>query len=250
MGARSQARALRGRRAEALVVLVSTLDRAALDREVRGLRRLPASLSLPAIHGERRIVVSHADFRALLLLEAANTAEQSRDSFGRPVPWMAKVLRWHDLVQAGLSVARFKQGTLTETSDRTSVLVYGATVDSADAERADAWDEVVFHNPLAGEPRILRALCHATLGETGKALEDAALGATLLSDWGTPWVKQMSLASWLMLAERVRSVAAGPRPNSTARAELRSTLRQLRSPDRRLQRRLNGHRHAGAGIRA
>jgi hypothetical protein len=120
---------------------------------------------------------------------------------------MARVLAgWRSLLgEPGAVVGRGPRalGGCPEIAEHPAIAAYrralarpSRTAAAADLSRAS------HHNPYAGEPYILRALC---LDSGAEAARSANRGAQLLDAWGVAWDKRLSLHAWQALAKRARA---------------------------------------------
>jgi len=205
---REKVRRLVGRESEALAYLFCVLDRASLCSRIFKLGRIPDRLSVARHDGGRPIRLSRAALKKLLLVECANTAEQTSAEDGGPAPWMSNVLFWLRLTEFKMP-ALGSSPAISNHAEQTAIAVYSAALHSP-ADRAIAeLSRVAALNPFAAEPRILRGLCALELGDPSQALLDAVRGQALLTAWAIPWDKRLSLATWCEISSGLSSHAGG-----------------------------------------
>lgn len=205
---RAVLRRLIGEEAEALVFLFCVLDRAALRAQVAGLRALPSRLTAARHDGKGSMRLSGRTIRAVLMVECANVAEQATGTNGGPAPWMAKVAAWlrlSGLTPPGLASA---PPTLAEAAEREAIAEYSAALRLPGRRAFDRLGRAIALNPLAAEPRILRALCALERGDAAGGLVDATRGRNLLTAWSTPWDKRFDLSTWHEIASAIVAAAA------------------------------------------
>ena len=139
----------------------------------------------------------HRALAELMVIHAANLAEQVSRPRGSPAPWLAEASRFLAAARAHIEVAPpvFEGGAIVMTpAEETSLLrAYRASL-------AGREDQVPPSSPV-GEPFVvagLRALA-ARRGEEASALGARALAA--FDAWGTAWDKRLGLSRWRELAE-------------------------------------------------
>jgi hypothetical protein len=134
-----------------------------------------------------------------LLVECANTAEQTAACDGGPDAWMSKVLFWFALGRFNLP-ALGSSPVLAGKAEKAAIDGYAKALRLPATRAFDVLNKVVDLNPWAAEPRILRGLCTLEFGESPAALADAVRGRALATAWAIPWDRRMSLphgARWL-----------------------------------------------------
>jgi len=199
---RPRVREIIGDEAEHLVFAFCACDRARL---VEAAETAGAEAKLPLRGGDRTITLTRRDLGDLMVLHAANLAEQSCGPQGEPAPWLAMGQR---LLMAA---ARCRRGVECVASVFASAASAASTFDAATEASLRASYQTLLdapptdavlapsHSPV-GEPFIvagLRALAHAQ-GETAAA--SGTRGQASLRAWGTAWDKRIGLDRWLQLS--------------------------------------------------
>jgi hypothetical protein len=165
-----------------------------------------------------------------LLIECANIAEQSCDLDGFPSAWMSRVISWSRLLKRGtLPLPFHSQRPLTANAERKALEKYRHMADAPVRKVCTLLNEVIGLNPWAGEPRLLRALCHLQAGQKDLAFSDAVQGHYLLSAWAVSWDKRWRLNKWFALSAAIlnESITANHRRNEALTIEtVRNALLQ------------------------
>jgi hypothetical protein len=186
-----------GSRAEQLVFLFSIVDRRHLWNQVTELKSLQGAMARKQVDGtpiwlEKRAVDK------LLLIEAANLAEQTSDYDGGPMPWMGRLTDWGALAcGSGRIPLDLSRSSVSTLADAKAIDLYNASLLAPFEIARGKLSEAVALNPWAGEPHILLAICCNEMRDLAAAKLNAAIGYRLLSKWSVAWDKALSLEQWL-----------------------------------------------------
>lgn len=228
---RELVRSMIGPRAEALVFRFCTMDRRSCWDELVGAG-LEGRLTYPdRLRPGVRVPVSRKTFTNLLMIESANVAEQSRSDDGGPAPWMSRVLGWWQILDDDAIPGRMTvRPSLAPAVDERAIEAYRLALAAPAGLASALLDDAMEHNPWAGEPRILRALC-ALENRDKDAAVHAQAGAKLLSSWAVAWDKRLSLKAWQALADRIVSAAEEPIPELSLRSVGTILTRRASTPE-------------------
>ncbi len=189
-GERARVRELVGVAAERLIFAFCACKREALLAARSG-----ESVSIPGRWRDVTVRLDRLERAELMVIHAANLAEQTSLPRGSPARWLAATSRFLAAARADAEVAPpvFDRGTVVMTAaEETSLLkaYRGLLRTSADVEASPV-----------GEPLVLAALLAlaARRGEEATSLAERALAA--FDAWGVAWDKRLGLARWRQVAE-------------------------------------------------
>ncbi|MGZ8198238.1 MAG: DUF6817 domain-containing protein [Burkholderiales bacterium] len=207
---RAAVRGLIGREAETLVYRFCTMDRRGFWDALVAHPKSNAPMTYPdRTRGGASVRVSRETLGRLLVIESANIAEQRKTADGGPAPWMSRVFRWWEFLDARSIPLRIDvRPRLINASDVAAVEAYRLALTSPARRAARELDRAIELNPWAGEPKMLRALLSLPNGR-GRALTEASAGAHLISAWSLAWDKRLSVNAWKALAQRIQTAALG-----------------------------------------
>lgn len=151
--------------------------------------------------------VSAFDVDALLMLEAANLAEQCADEKGAPEPWMSEVISWSRCWRWTKLPAEGHGFSPGRTESAFIDLYTQATSNPDSALARQLLRPLTSASSPAGEPLIAAAVLALEHGDFLSATALAVSGAELLSVWGVAWDKRLALAEWLNLANALTAVS-------------------------------------------
>ena len=153
-----------------------------------------------------RVRLDRRDLAELMVIHAANLAEQSSLPRGSPGRWLAAAGQLLAAARAGVEIAPpvFEGGTAVMTGDEETSLrrAYRALLSGAGSAAVAGPLGPVASSPV-GEPLVVAAVLAlaAGRGEEAAALADRALVA--FDAWGVAWDKRLRLSRWRQVAERV-----------------------------------------------
>lgn len=207
LGSRHRLRLLVGVRAERLIHLFCKLDRATSWDALSEPRKGKNSTALVRDRHGNDVVLSLATLRDLVMIEAANIAEQSCDLDGGPVPWIARVTNWWSSIDHDILPLRLRHGPVSMKSDSIAIKEYRRALTGPRSRAVARLDRAIVLNPYVGEPRVLRGLYKAAGGTRGAAL-DLRQGLRLLNCWAVSWDRRLSLEGWRGVVQRCRTESA------------------------------------------
>jgi tetratricopeptide (TPR) repeat protein len=148
------------------------------------------------------VQIARRQLAELLVMHAANLAEQSSTSTGSPGRWLATVSRMLAAARADVAAVPppFAGCTVVfEPEQEASLLRSHRASLRASAAQSAASDELVAGSPV-GEPLVVAGLLAlaARRGRRAAELGEQALAA--FDAWGTAWDKRLGLARWRQLA--------------------------------------------------
>lgn len=193
-----------GAEAERLVLLFCTVDRVRLRTSVETGIAADGVVGRNWRTAEERRLTPH-EVAALLVIEAANLAEQCHDGELGPGLWVASCGRLAgriDEIEGGM-LPPFLAGCPTVTDEERARDLYLDACRRID----DAPDDAVAMllraselNPCVGEPAAVGAALAQRAGDRPRARTLAIAAVERLERWGTPWDKRADLGQWLAFA--------------------------------------------------
>jgi len=206
---RDAVRRMIGRDAEDLVYRFCTMDRRGFWEELANMRTRRVFTYADRTRFGAPVRVSRQTLQKLLLIESANIAEQSKAHDGGPVPWMSRILRWWEFLDAkSTPVGVSARPRLTLRAEKTAIEAYRLALTMTPRRAIVLLDRSIRLNPWAAEPRIMRGLC-ALEARDERARMHAHEGLMLLKAWAAPSDKRLTLNGWLALAQRIEADAVG-----------------------------------------
>jgi hypothetical protein len=233
---RPRVRELVGEDAERLVFAFSACRREAL---VAAASAPPDGepVQLPTRWRGVTVRLSRRDLAELLVIHAANLAEQTCRPRGGPARWIADVSRFLAAARGGAEVVPpvLHGGDRVMTPEEESMLLrgYRAMLPKGAGARGAIRRDVLELSPV-GEPLVVAGLwaLAARRGRDAASLGERALA--LLDAWSTAWDKRLALPRWQELARLLtRDGSARDRELEAAGARALSALDVARgSPER------------------
>ena len=210
-----------GADAERLAFLFGSIPRRDFFTQVRQLVDVRAHLHL-LDRTETLCELTPAEIGNLLVLHAANAAEQVCRADGSPAPWLAIVSRHCALAKGRADVPPpiFHRGSvvISDEEERRVLAAYAAVTNCTTEPESDSLGALVAcakELPWVGEPAIVAAALLLALGEFGDARSLVAHGTATLRAWRAPWDKRLSFNHWLRLAQFVRAASGQRAPERT-----------------------------------
>lgn len=153
------------------------------------------------------VQLGRRDLTDLMVLHAANLAEQTSRPSGRPASWLATASAMLAAARVDVEVPPpvFQRGPYEEMSpaqETTLLKVYRGLLPVARSpavQDSRALEEILASSPV-GEPLVLAGLVALGGGHGPEAAELGARAVTTLQTWGTAWDKRLRLARWQELA--------------------------------------------------
>jgi aspartate beta-hydroxylase len=210
---RARLQSIIGDQAERLVYLFSVLPRQQLLEFADSSSCLSSEsyVELPCHWDAAATVqVSRDEIVQLVLLHMANRVEQA----GKPptgigfwLSFLGDRVRSLRLPQETVPKALAGLGNITriEESRLHSLYLQGiSALQNNDASSAHTFLERACREcGVVGEPWILLAVAHHSLGDSTSARQAAWKGREILRTWGTPWHKRMSIDRWCELSDLI-----------------------------------------------
>jgi tetratricopeptide (TPR) repeat protein len=220
---RSRVRELVGPDAEGLVFAFCACTRDALLAAVQhdgGAVRLSTRWQGTTVPLERR------DLAELMVIHAANLAEQTCRPSGRPAPWLAEASRFLAVARAEAEVVPgvFSACAVVMSLEQETSLLrrYRACLRAPPAFSAASRDDVVASSPV-GEPLVVASMIALAAGRGHEAVAFAERALTAFDAWGTAWDKRLGLTRWRQLARTLL------RDGRTQDRELDAAVRRARA---------------------
>lgn len=221
---RDRVRQLIGTKAERLVHLFCTTNRTRLHAELE--RNEPNFDRFVPVHNWRTgesMSLSSSDVAALLVIDAANVAQQQHAGDRSPGIWVSRCSRRLALARLlGTSFGGPIAEVTAEKEERSRASYLNALASFDDGPPPAAFEAVGRENPLIGEPLILAGLAALSQGAREQARLLTEEGRHRMRAWATAWDKRLSLEEWEALADRVQSSELVELPQG-----LRPTVSQL-----------------------
>lgn len=212
---RPEVRRLIGPEAEERAYLFCVMDRRDFLRQLAPCAQIPEDkVEITDLHTGQRRRLNRSVVADLLVMEMANSAEQTMCDDASPGHWMATAAHSGLLVRDVLpSVPPVFGNCTAELSkadeDRARQLyLQGESMLASDPGTAAIYlTEACRLNPWVAEPGILLALIDLQAGRRGEAMRRAGLGTDLLLQWRTAWDKRKSWAEWMNLTSRIKKLS-------------------------------------------
>jgi uncharacterized protein DUF6817 len=200
---RPRVRELIGADAERLVFAFCACPRSALLAAAEEAGYEPVSLA--SRWKGVTVEIGRRDLAELLVIHAANLAEQVCLPRGGPTRWLAAASRLLATARPtiGTALPVFDGGGVVTTGDEETLLLrtYRASLLPSGASNRLAGAKRVLRSSPVGEPLVVAGFRELAARRGGDA---AALGARALAafdTWGVPWDKRLRLVRWQQLAE-------------------------------------------------
>jgi hypothetical protein len=196
---RARVRELIGADAERLVFAFCASPRDALLAAAEARKMV---VSIPTRWKDVAIGLDARDVADLLIIHAANLAEQTCGKDGAPAPWIATATRYlvaaraHAEVPAPVPVGNMPLVTLAE--ERAQLRNYRGSLRAAIPGRG-ARDHVV-EPELVGEPLIVKGIWALAAGMADQASSYGVCALIELDAWGVAWDKRLRYERWRQLA--------------------------------------------------
>jgi hypothetical protein len=219
---RPRVRELAGEPAERLVFAFCACRRDALLAAAEAAPQSGGPVTLAARWSDVTVRVERRELAELMVIHAANLAEQTCLPGGGPARWFAAAGRFLAAARAGVDVAPpvlgGGAGAMTRDQENSLLRAYRAQLASGAASPV----AVLASSPV-GEPLVLAGMLAlaACRGKEAAALAERALAA--FDAWGVAWDKRLGLARWRQLAELLA------RDGRTRDRELDAAVRRAQS---------------------
>jgi Aspartyl/Asparaginyl beta-hydroxylase len=212
---RPRVRELVGIDAERLVFAFCVCDRAAVvaaaargEREVR-------------LRGGGTMLLDVGDLADILLIEAANLAEQTAAPIGSPSAWLGRASYLVGLARTrgerSVPVFDGARRVFTEADDEQLLVAYSSV--------GAAPDDSPLASAPVGEPFVMLGLSALACGDATQAAALGERACHLFAVWDNAWDKRLGLARWRSLSKMlVASAGAEGRLLDIARDRMRAVL--------------------------
>jgi hypothetical protein len=214
---RARVRELIGAEAERMVFAFCACPEGELVAAAQALNDPAKGAVQVSSRWDGKVPLARAELADLLVVHAANLAEQSCQPHGAPASWLARVSGW--LAAAAPHATRrplaldVATAPITDETERGVRRLHRSLLRAARAPARGAWERAgddlraMLAACPVGEPLVIAALLALAEGHAAEALELAARARQRLGAWGVAWDKRLRLSRWDEIARAIEADA-------------------------------------------